>query len=84
LIWKGASGRLFVAPASQLRGSQCTTEYLHHDFGNNSNFSNTLFCTTAGACTACSNWRVFDTNLTVDTVKLGVNYHLTSGYVPLK
>ena len=59
-------------------------EYLHYDFGTNDSFSNTLFCTTAGACAAFGTWRTFDKDLTVDRVKLGINYHLTSGYVPLK
>ena len=38
----------------------------------------------APACSNYANWKVFNNDLTVNTVKLGVNYHLTSGYVPLK
>ena len=58
-------------------------EYLHYDFGLNDNNLNATFCNN-GVCQPFGNFRLFDRDLTVDTVKLGVNYHLTSGYVPLK
>jgi outer membrane immunogenic protein len=58
-------------------------EYLHYDFGLNDNNWNATFCKD-GVCSTFGNFRIFDRDLTVDTVKLGVNYHLTSGYVPLK
>jgi outer membrane immunogenic protein len=58
-------------------------EYLHYDFGLNDNNFNATFCNN-GVCNPFGNFRLFDRDLTVDTVKLGVNYHLTSGYVPLK
>ncbi len=60
-------------------------EYLYYDFGLNDTW-NATYCPVSGA--ACSTygtgWRAFNNDLTVNTVKLGVNYHLTSGYVPLK
>jgi opacity protein-like surface antigen len=60
-------------------------EYLFYDFGLNDNNWNATFCPVGGgACGSFASWRVFDHDLTVNTVKLGVNYHLTSGYVPLK
>jgi opacity protein-like surface antigen len=60
-------------------------EYLYYDFGLNDNNWNATFCPVGGgACGSFASWRVFDHDLTVNTVKLGVNYHLTSGYVPLK
>jgi outer membrane immunogenic protein len=58
-------------------------EYLFYDFGVNNNNWNATFCS-GGACSPFASWRVFDHDLQVNTVKLGVNYHLTSGYVPLK
>ena len=58
-------------------------EYLYYDFGLNDNNWNATFCND-GRCNTIGNWRLFDHDLTVNTVKLGVNYHLTSGYVPLK
>jgi len=60
-------------------------EYLFYDFGLNDNNWNATVCPAGGgACGSYAGWRVFDHDLTVNTVKLGVNYHLTSGYVPLK
>ncbi len=60
-------------------------EYLYYDFGLNDTW-NATYCPVSGA--ACSTygtgWRAFNNDLTVNTVKLGLNYHLTSGYVPLK
>jgi outer membrane immunogenic protein len=59
-------------------------EYLYYDFGLNDNW-NATYCPVSGsACSTYGSWKVFDHDLTVNTVKLGVNYHLTSGYVPLK
>lgn len=54
-------------------------EYLYYDFGLN---DNSWSATYNGAY--YNSWRLFDHDLTVNTVKLGLNYHLTSGYVPLK
>ncbi|MGO9174392.1 MAG: outer membrane protein [Rhodomicrobium sp.] len=48
-------------------------EYLHFDFGNEQSATNI----NAECCS-------YDHHLTVDTVKAGVNYHLLSGYEPLK
>ena len=60
-------------------------EYLYYDFGLNDRDWNATYCPASGAsCSTYGSWRVFDHDLTVNTVKLGVNYHLTSGYVPLK
>ena len=59
-------------------------EYLFYDFGLNDNWNATYCPVTGAACSTYGSWKVFDHDLTVNTVKLGVNYHLTSGYVPLK
>jgi len=59
-------------------------EYLFYDFGLNDNWNATICPVGGGACGSFASWRVFDHDLQVNTVKLGVNYHLTSGYVPLK
>ena len=62
-------------------------EYLYYDFGLNDNWNATYCTISGGVCGSSSsyaNWKVFNNDLTVNTVKLGVNYHLTSGYVPLK
>jgi len=60
-------------------------EYLFYDFGLNDRDWNATICPIGGGtCSSFASWRVFDHDLQVNTVKLGVNYHLTSGYVPLK
>ena len=48
-------------------------EYLHFDFGNEQSATNINYM-------CCS----YDNHRTVETVKAGVNYHLLSGYEPLK
>jgi outer membrane immunogenic protein len=48
-------------------------EYLHFDFGNEQSATNINYM-------CCS----YDNHLTVEAVKAGVNYHLLSGYEPLK
>lgn len=58
-------------------------EYLHFDFsGDNRNWSPTFYYDGTTA-TNCNNWN-FNHDVTVDTVKLGVNYHLSSYQAPLK
>ena len=59
-------------------------EYLYYDFGLNDHDWNATIAQLAATLRHYGSWRVFDHDLTVNTVKLGVNYHLTSGYVPLK
>jgi opacity protein-like surface antigen len=60
-------------------------EYLHYDFSSNNQLWNPVFYNGTGtAYSAYNSWR-FDKDIEVDTIKLGVNYHLTSGYsAPLK
>jgi opacity protein-like surface antigen len=55
-------------------------EYLYYDFGigNNSWNVNTAIGNLE------NNWRWFNTDLAVNTVKLGLNYHITSCYTALK
>ena len=55
-------------------------EYLYYDFQRNNDNWNVN--TAIGNLE--NNWRWFNNDLTVNTVKLGVNYHLTSGYTALK
>lgn len=55
-------------------------EYLYYDFGLNDNYWNATY---NGSSISSNRWKLFDDDLTVSTVKLGVNYHLSSGYVPL-
>ncbi len=58
-------------------------EYLHFDFsGDNHNWSPT-FTYDGVTPTNYNNWN-FKNDITVDTVKLGVNYHLNSYQAPLK
>ena len=52
-------------------------EYLYYDFGLNNNYWATTY-TNGGVTTPYSRWRLFDNDLTVSTVKLGINYHLTN------
>jgi len=60
-------------------------EYMYYDFALNDNYWNATVCPTgSGSCSSYSSWRLFNNDLTVNTVKLGVNYHLTSSYIPLK
>ena len=59
-------------------------EYLYYDFGLNDNYWAATYTNVNGVTTSYSRWRLFDNDLTVNTVKLGVNYHLTSGFVPLR
>ena len=48
-------------------------EYLHYDFGLNDRDWNATYCPASGAsCSTYGSWRVFDHDLTVNTVKLGV------------
>ncbi len=54
-------------------------EYQYYDFALN---DNNWTATYNGS--NYNSWKLFDHDLTVNTVKLGVNYHLTSSYVPLK
>lgn len=51
-------------------------EYLYFDFGNDDKNWN--------VGDGINAWRLADKDLTVNTVKLGFNYHLTNNYVPLK
>ena len=55
-------------------------EYMYYEYGlNNSNWNASY------SGVVYNNWRLFDNDLTVNTVKLGVNYHLSNNaYVPLK
>ncbi len=56
-------------------------EYLYYDFAvkdNNWNINTSI------GNLGCDNWKWFNNDLTVNTVKLGLNYHLTSGYTALK
>ena len=55
-------------------------EYLYYDFGVKNNNWNVN--TTVGNIE--NNWKWFSNDLTVNTVKLGLNYHLTSSYTALK
>jgi len=57
-------------------------EYLHYDFGLDNNHWNW----DANYADGYNNWKLFKDDFTVDTVKLGVNYHLTAApvYAPLK
>ncbi len=58
-------------------------EYLHFDFsGSNNNWSPTFYYDGASP-TNNNTWRM-NNDLTIDTVKLGVNYHLTAYQAPLK
>ena len=59
-------------------------EYLYYDFGLNDNRWAATYTNVSGVTTSYSRWRLFDNDLTVSTVKLGINYHLTSGFVPLR
>ena len=54
-------------------------EYLYYDFGVNN--TNWLANTAIGAD---NSWRWSGSDLTVNTIKLGLNYHLTSSYTSLK
>ncbi len=59
-------------------------EYLHFDFSNNNRTWNPGISYDGGTTYSYDNcWR-FDKDITVDTVKLGINYHLTSYAAPLK
>ncbi len=53
-------------------------EYLHFDFGNPNETWNNF------DGTGLNNWKLANSNLTIDTVKLGVNYIVAPGYLPLK
>jgi opacity protein-like surface antigen len=55
-------------------------EYLYYDFGVENNSWNVNTSTHKFE----NSWRSFNNDLTVNTVKLGLNYHLTSGYTALK
>ena len=55
-------------------------EYLYYDLSVKNNSWNVS--TSTGNFE--NSWRWFDNDLTVNTVKLGLNYHLASGYSSLK
>ncbi len=57
-------------------------EYLFYDFAVNDNNWNVN--TSVGNVAFDNNGRWFNNDLTVNTVKFGLNYHLTSCYTPLK
>ncbi len=55
-------------------------EYLYYDFGINNNSWNV----NSAVGNSENNWRWFNNDVTINTVKLGLNYHLTGGYTALK
>jgi opacity protein-like surface antigen len=59
-------------------------EYLHFDFGSNNRTWNPYITYADGTVNNFNSWR-FNNDITADTVKLGINYHLNNNYpTPLK
>ncbi len=54
-------------------------EYLYYDFSVKNNWN-----VTSAVGNVDNNWKWFGNDLTVNTIKLGLNYHLASYYTPLK